>query len=71
MRQTAIKGLSEVIGIISETVMRKIVRESRIVTPEMMLESEITLISNKLVRQTVSYIVLTQVKPDSNETSFK
>ena len=29
-----INGLDEVIGIISETVFRKIVRESRIVTPE-------------------------------------
>ena len=59
-----IKGLSEVIGIISETVLRKIVRESRIVTPEMMLEWDnsghvplptihsVTLTSNELGRQT-------------------
>jgi hypothetical protein len=33
-RKLPIKGLSDVIGIISDTVLRKIVRERRIVTPE-------------------------------------
>ena len=33
MSQLPIKGLSEVIGMISDTVLRNIVRDSKIVTP--------------------------------------
>ena len=56
-----IKGLSDVIGIIEETVLRNIVRDNRMVTPAIVLRSEnISYISHGQSQVSESVLIVTE-----------